>query len=137
MFDLLFYGMIVATVIVSYLVWVRPLLKKNPKLTALFAAEDNYRAAWCAKFAGIKQRLLHAFLMLATAVVYMHDKIAPQLTGVDVTPIMTKIEAYVPSWGWPLIMIGVISLLDYFRKIADRETDAKIAAITPPAPPTV
>lgn len=136
--NLLFWLMMLGTVVVVYLFWVRPLLKKNPALKDLFAAEDTVREAMCAKFSGIKQRLAHALIIMATAVVAVHDKLAPAITGIDTSPFMAKINVYVPDWGWPLIMIAGVSLLDYFRKIADKEMDAKVAEIAAaPEPPKV
>lgn len=127
MINLMFWLMLLVTVVTVYIFWVRPLLKKNPKLATLFATEDSYYAAFSAKFSGIKERLAHALLIMASAVVYVYDFVAPHVVGVDVTPL----TSHIPSWAWPLICIGGLSLLDWFRAIADKQT---LAPPPPPAP---
>jgi hypothetical protein len=121
MMVLFFWLLNAATVIVVYLYWIRPLLLKNAKFSALVNSwEGSYFSAFSAKFAGIKQKLTAALVYLAGMVVMMHDWIAPYVTGVDVTPIIGEIQAKMPSWGWPVLLVAITALLDYFRSLADK-----------------
>lgn len=137
--NFLFNLMMLVTIVTVYVFWVRPILKKTPSFANFFAQEGNVVAAVRAKFDGIKQRLLHAFVGMAGIVVVVHDRLAPEITGIDVTPITTTLSHYVPDWGWPLVAIGFVSLMDWFRSLADKGMQEKIDAIAPqpPAPPSV
>jgi hypothetical protein len=99
-----------------YAIWLRPILKTTPALRELFAREETVWAAVRAKFAGIKQKLTGALVIIAGAIVELHDQFAPVVAGVDVTALTQR----VPSWAWPLIVIAVTLLLQWFRGLADR-----------------
>jgi len=51
---------------------------------------------------------------------------APIVSGVDVS----SIAAQVPSWAWPLILISVTALVQYFRNLADKRHDAELSEAT-------
>lgn len=116
----LFWLINLAALIVVYILWIRPILRKTPALEALFIREDTYFGALRAKFAGIKQRLTAGMLYFSGVVVTVHDYVAPKMTGVDVTPFFPKIVAAIPPSSWPLILIGFTAILDYFRYLADK-----------------
>jgi hypothetical protein len=113
-----------AVVLAVYVIWVRPLLKRNPSLAWFWDRETSLFAAIRAKLAGLKQRLTTAVVSLAIGVVYMHDLVAPMLTGVDTTPFTDMIAAYVPRQFWGIGVVGLLMLLNYFRSLADKRGDA-------------
>jgi len=116
-----------STVVVVYVFWIKPLLSKTPAFASLYAQEESFWAAIGLKFAGLKQKLTSAIVYMAGALVYMYDYIAPKITGMDVTPITTKLAEHVPQWMWPIGLIALTALLDWFRSLADRRGDT-----TPP-----
>jgi hypothetical protein len=108
--------LIVVGSIAVYATWLRPILKTTPALRELFAREATAWAAVRAKFAGIKQKLTGALVIIAGVIVELHDQLAPVVAGVDVSALTQR----VPSWAWPLIVIAVTLLLQWFRELADR-----------------
>ena len=62
----------------------------------------------------------------ASAIVSGYDFFTPIVSGIDVSPIGAK----VPSWAWPLILISVTALIQYFRKLADKRHVVDLAEIT-------
>lgn len=122
MMDVLFWLINAATVFVMYMLWIRPILKKTPKFSELYAQEGKFFSAFSGTFAGIKQRLTAAVIYLAGIIVPMHDYVAPKITGLDVTPLFPKIMNAVPPAAWPVIMVGVTMLMDYFRYLNDNRS---------------
>lgn len=118
----IFWFINVATVDVVYIFWIRPILKKTPTFSELYAKEGKFFGALAGRFAGIKQRLTAAIVYLAGVIVPVHDYLAPKLTGVDVTPLFPKIVNAVPPTMWPLIMIAFTALLDFFRYLSDNRS---------------
>lgn len=113
-----------AVIAFVYVGWVRPLLRKNPSLAWLWDRESSLFAAICEKLAGLKQKLTAATVSLAIGVVYMHDMLAPMLTGVDTTPITGLIAQYVPEKYWGIGVVLLLMLLSYFRSLAEKRGDA-------------
>ncbi len=110
--------------VTAYIFWIRPLLKQTPCVKELYN-ENGFLTAFRIKLVGIKQRLLAAFLTIASSSVLLYDSIIPAVTGVDITPLTAK----VPTWAWPLIAIGFTALMNYFRTLADRRSAARIDAV--------
>lgn len=108
--------LIIATAIAAYVFWVRPVLKQTPALKELYEKEASWWAAISDKLTGAKQKLTTAFLTVASMSVMFYDSIVPAMTGVDITPLTSQI----PQWAYPLILIGVTWLLNYFRSLADK-----------------
>lgn len=100
----------------GYWFWLRPILKTTPFLEHFFVREDTFLQALSGKFAGIKQRLSGALIILAGIYVELANYVMPALTGVD-TSTWTK---NLPDWMVPLIPIAAVALLNYFRSLADR-----------------
>ena len=120
--SLLFWLLNIATAATVYWFWVRPILAKTPTFGALIARDNSYMSAFVSKFTGIKQRLVAAFVYMAGAVVGVHDLAAPYLANVDVKPFFPKIVSTVPAEAWPIIVVGITMLLDYFRYLADKRS---------------
>jgi len=108
----------------TYLFWIRPILKKQPTFAEFYAQEDTLWAALSAKFGGLKQRLTTAIVFIAGFVVEAYDFLAPLISqsGVDVTTILPKI----PPQVWPLISMGILALVMYFRRLSDKRNAAAI-----------
>ena len=119
---LLFISM-TATLVAVYWFWIRPILKSRPALRELHQEEENFFAALCKKFAGIKQKLSSAIVIAASAIVSGYDFFAPIVSGVDVSSLADK----VPSWAWPLILIATTALFQFLRNLADRRHIAELA----------
>ncbi len=122
----LLVALILFTLVLTYLFWIRPVLKTRPSFAEFYAREDSFWAALSAKFGGLKQKLTTAFVMIAGFVVSAYDFLAPIFaqSGVDVTTITSKI----PPQAWPLIGMALIALVQYFRNIADKRVDEKLEA---------
>jgi energy-converting hydrogenase Eha subunit A len=127
----LFYALIIFTLIVAYVLGVRPILKQNPTLKLLYETEDSIFAALAAKFSGVKQKLTTALISLAGIVVLAHDQIGPLLVmaGVDPQAIPAQILPKVPAWVWPVGTVGVLWLLQQFRNLADNQAKANAEAL--------
>jgi hypothetical protein len=125
MFALLNGILIGATALAIYIFWVRPVLKENPTLKDFYSVEESWWAAFQLKMGGIKQKLAGAFLTFAGIAVTMYDSIVPALTGVDITPLTQQI----PQWAYPLILIAVTWLLNYFRSLSDKRNLTELEAL--------
>jgi len=94
--------MLFATLVAIYVFWIRPILQSRPAFRDLYDKEENFFAALRVKFAGIKQKLSSAIVIIASAAVSGYDFFTPIVSGVDVSSLAAK----VPSWAWPLILIA-------------------------------
>jgi hypothetical protein len=123
----LFPALVVFTGVVAYFFGIRPTLRKNPAFSHFYENEDTALNAISAKLSGVKQKLTTVFLSAAGFLVLAHDQIAPLVaqTGVDPTLILPK----VPMWVWPLVSIGVLWLIQYFRDLADKQARANAEAL--------
>jgi|SRR5665213_27798 len=109
-----------ATMVAIYWFWIRPILKSRPAFRELYDKEANFFAALHEKFKGIKQKLSSAIVIAASTAVTGYDFFAPIVSGVDVSSLASK----VPSWAWPLILISLTALFQFFRNLADKRTGA-------------
>lgn len=116
MFAIINTILIVATIVAIYWFWIRPVLAKTPGLKELYEKEYSWFKAFADKLAGAKQKLTAAFLTFTSFVVMFYDSIVPAMTGVDVTPLVQ----HIPQWAYPLILIAVTFVLNYFRSLADK-----------------
>ena len=106
----------VVTIVVVWFFWINPVLKMTPAFSELYESHGKFSTAAREKFAGIKQRLTVAMSFAASAIVFLWDFFYPIVTSVDTSAITSR----VPSWLYPLIMIGVLGLIAMFRNFADR-----------------
>lgn len=121
MLNLLLFALILFTVVVTYLFWIRPVLKEKPSLSEYYDREGTLFAALNVKFAGIKQKATTAIVMIAGFVVSAYDFLAPLVaqSGVDVTTLSSK----VPPTLWPIIGMALIALVQWFRNLSDKRTE--------------
>ena len=122
------FVLIAATIIAVYWFWIRPILQSRPAFHDLYRKEANVFAAVREKFAGIKQKLSTALVISASAAVSVYDFFAPIVGGVDVSSLASQ----VPTWAWPLVLIGTTALFQFLRNLADQRHDAELAAMTTP-----
>jgi hypothetical protein len=117
------------TIFVIYWFWIRKILAQTPQLASLIKEDDSFLAVLKVKFAGIKQKIAGAVITLAGIVVMMYDSVLPALTGVNITPLTSRI----PEWAYPLIVIGVTWLLNWFRHLSEKREneDVKASLVTP------
>src|SRR5689334_9928519 len=116
-----------ATFFAVYWFWIRPILKSRPAFRDLYQREETFFAALREKFSGIKQKLSSAIVIIASVAVSGYDFFEPIVSGIDVSPIAAK----VPSWAWPLVLIGITSLYQLFRNLADKRHQTELAAANP------
>jgi hypothetical protein len=122
---MLMFVLVVATLVSIYWFWIRPILKSRPAFRELYEQEESFFAALREKFAGIKQKLSSAIVMVASAAVSGYDFFAPIVSGVDVSSIAAK----VPSWAWPLILISTTAIFQFLRNLADRRHKSELAEV--------
>lgn len=99
-----------ATLLAIYAFWIRPILQSRPAFRELYDKEENLFVALREKLKGIKQKLSSAIVIIASAAVTGYDFFAPIMSGVDVSGITSR----VPSWAWPLILISVTALFQFW-----------------------
>ena len=116
----------VATIVAVYWFWIRPILKSRPAFRELYEREESFLAAMREKFAGIKQKLSSAVVIVASAAVSGYDFLTPIVSGVDVSSLAAK----VPSWAWPLILISITALFQCLRNLADKRHKTELADAT-------
>jgi hypothetical protein len=115
--------MLFATLVAIYVFWIRPILQSRPAFRDLYDKEENFFAALRVKFAGIKQKLSSAVVIIASVAVTGYDFLTPIVSGVDVSSLAAK----VPSWAWPLILIATTALFQFLRNLADRRYSAELS----------
>ncbi|MDI3470382.1 MAG: hypothetical protein OJF62_002445 [Pseudolabrys sp.] len=125
---MLTFVFVVATLVAIYWFWIRPILKSRPAFRELYEREESFFAAVRQKFAGIKQKLSSAIVIVASAAVSGYDFISPIVSGVDVS----SVAAQVPSWAWPLMLISITALFQFLRNLADRRHQAELADAAAP-----
>lgn len=127
--------LIFALIAIAYLFWIRPILKQQPSLKEFYDVEGSFWSAFKLKTAGIKQKLVGAIGVVAIIVVQVYDKILPLMTGVDTTKFVSLLPAWaqtdaVQGFLWPMLSIGSILLLNYFRDLADKRHEEVVTAIS-------
>ena len=144
--DALLVATVAFTMLVGYVGYVRPALKKNPSFAFFFVQEQSVVRAARLKVRGLKQRLFTGSLIAVGFVVEAYDWLSPLVatSGVDVTKLSDKIPA---DW-WPFIMMGTLALIQWFRELRERQwsqlqaedpitVDAPAPPVAPPTPAPV
>lgn len=123
----LFPSLIVFTVVCLYVFGLRPMLKQTPGIRELYDLEGSAYAALGSKFSGLKQKIATLVISGASALVLMHDQIAPLVTQAGVDP--SQLLPQVPPYVWPILTMVVLGLIQYFRNIADKQAKANAEAL--------
>jgi hypothetical protein len=111
--------LILATLVVTYFCWIRPVLRTRPELKHFYDTEENQLIAIQKKFQGIKQKLSSGIVIAASVAVSAYDFLAPIVNGVDAA----EITNYVPRWAWPLILIATTALFQFLRNLSDKRNE--------------
>ena len=122
MLSVLFFGV---GIILAYWFWIRPLLKDRPRFAEFYQRTDSFWTSVWMKLSTIKTRLASISLMIASALVSLHDVLIPLVTGIDWSPI----TATVPAWTWPVVSFGVGALFLWLRRVTAEAQEQKIVAI--------
>ena len=123
---MLMFILVTATIVAVYWFWIRPILKSRPAFAQFYAREESVFAALREKLKGIKQKLSSVIVIAASAAVSGYDFITPIVSGVDVS----SIAAQVPSWAWPIVLIGITALFQFLRNLADSRHKEELAEVT-------
>lgn len=129
--SILSYGFFALGLILSYWVWIRPLLRARPALAEFYAVTDSWWSALLAKVNTIKTKLAARLMGAPAALVWLHDFLIPYITGVDWTPITKDI----PPWFWPVFAFGVSILFDWLRRLTAKTQEREIEAVAAGATP--
>ena len=123
---MLMYILMTATIVAVYWFWIRPILKSRPAFQEFYEREDSLFVALCEKLKGIKQKLSSVIVIAASVAVSGYDFFVPIVSGVDVSSIASR----VPSWAWPLVLIGTTALFQFLRNLADKRHKEELADTT-------
>jgi hypothetical protein len=131
-------GLAFVTLALIYFFIIRPILKKQPKMSVAFAAEATFFQKVQAKITGWKTYIVAWLTTIAGLVIGLYDQILPLAAGMDWTPITSKL----PGWALPVGMVGLGLVFAWLRKVTDNPPtlvvqkddtgDAKIVDIIPP-----
>jgi hypothetical protein len=101
------------TLLLVYILIVRPILRTQPLLAPVFKAEATWWQQFHAKLVGFRTKLTARLLAIAGILVGLYDQLLPYVTGQDWTSLTSKL----PSWSLPIGMVLLSWLFDYLRKI--------------------
>lgn len=101
----------------SYVIWLRPVLRMRPSLLSLYRRSDSFWAALKAKFLFIKTQIAAGLLKAAGALLAIREALMPVAGTVDWAPITERI----PSWTLPLIAFSFGAALLWLRNATSRE----------------
>jgi predicted permease len=129
--------LLLVTLALIYVFIVRPILKKQPAMSATFAAEATIGQKIQAKITGWKTYIVAWLTTIAGLVIGLYDQILPLAAGMDWTPITSKL----PGWALPVGMVCLGLMFAWLRKVTDNPPtlvvqkddmgDAKIVDIIP------
>jgi len=103
--------------LVSYWLWLRPMLRSRPSLARFNAQSDTFWSAVRAKFLFIKTQIAAACLMIGGFLIAIHDFLIPLALNVDWSPV----AASVPAWAWPVGLFALGALFAWLRNATVRE----------------
>lgn len=109
----------------AYWFWIRPILKARPQFSEFYEKTESWWAALTMKLNTIKTKLVAAFGIIASIMVGLHDFIIPIVTGIEWTPITSKVPAAV----WPFVSLSYLALISWLRTLTTAATAEKIVAV--------
>ena len=115
-----------ASFVLAYFVWIRPILRTRPACTSFYDRADTFWEAVWMKMRGIKTKLASALVMISSALVGLHDFVMPVLVGIEWDPVTRN----VPAWVWPVAAFGIGLLFKYLRDVTERQHKEEKAAIS-------
>jgi hypothetical protein len=117
--------------ILAYRLWLAPLLRSRPSFAEFYRLTDSFWKSVWLKVAFLKTKLTAALVMMASALLGVHDFLLPVATGIDWTPLWEK----VPSWAWPCLSFAIGALFYWLRHVTAKEQDQVVAAVQAGVPP--
>lgn len=125
MFQLIAYLSLAFIAFAAYWFMIRPMLQARPAFAELYGATDSFWSSLAMKIESIKTKLLAVSLMIASGLVGIHDFLIPLATGLDWTPVTSR----VPPIVWPFLTIGFNALFFWLRKLTEEEQARKLVAV--------
>lgn len=119
--------LIAFTLLVGYIVGVRPLLRQTPLFKDVYDKEAGVLFALSQKFGGVKQKITTVVISAMGFFVLAHDQIAPLVTQAGVDP--SQFLPDVPAWVWPVATMAILWLVQSFRNQADKAAQANAIAL--------
>ena len=96
-----------------YVLVVRPILIRSPKLSAVFDAEATFKEKCQAKLTGFKTKASAMLLGIAGFLVWLYDTALPLIAGQDLTPLTAEL----PSWSVPVGLMAISALFTYLHAV--------------------
>lgn len=133
MFAIVQWLLFIAALIVSYVMWIRPILHERPELKALYDVTDSYYYAFVLRFQGIKTKLVAGIGMAGSAIFTFWDLILPHVINlwssfepyayqIDLSPIIPEqYQKYLP-----LVMMVMFWLIGKFKTMADERAKEQL-----------
>lgn len=115
----------------AYSLWLRPLLRTRPRFAEFYDRSNSFLGALWAKLAFLKTRISAGLLMVASALLGVHDFIVPVVSTIDWTPLWEK----VPPWSWPCISFAIGALFYWLRSVTAKQQEQIVAAVEAGATP--
>jgi hypothetical protein len=101
--------------VLFYILIIRPILKRQPMLSAAFKAEASLWDQAQAKLTGFRTKLAARLLAIVGILVGAHDELVPLIGGQD----WSSLTAKLPPWSIPLGMVLIAWLFDKLRMITE------------------
>ena len=102
--------------VVAYAAIIRPVLRQRGYFADFYEATDSRWKALGLYLQGLRTRLAANLLMLASALITLHDFILPAASGIDWTPVYSLL----PPWAWTAVFFLVAALFRWLRKVTTR-----------------
>lgn len=109
----------------AYWFWIRPLLAGRPSVSDFYNRSESWWRAIGMKLTTIRTKLTAIMLMIASALVSLHDFVMPVITGIDWTPVTSQ----VPGWVWPIVSFGAAALFLWLRNLTARTENIAMTAV--------
>ncbi len=134
-FNFLSFLFFIIGFVLAYRLWLAPLLRTRPSFAEFYRITDSFWHAVWLKVAFLKTKLAAAFLMIASALVTLHDFLWPHILtisqGIDWVPVTEK----VPGWVWPIASFAIGGLFYWLRHITAKEQEQVVSAVAAGATP--
>jgi hypothetical protein len=102
-----------ASAVVAYVAVIRPILRDRGYFTDFYTMADSFWHRLGRYLKGVRTRLAANLLMLASALISLHDFILPATVGIDWTPVYSLL----PPWAWTAVFFLIAALFRWLRKL--------------------
>lgn len=108
-----------------YWFFVRPELKKRPAFAEFYQKTDSFWVALGMKLNSLKTKLSGWFVVIAGALVELHDYVLPFVTGID----FGSVTDTVPMWVWPVLGTGLGVLFTWLNSVTKAKQERELSAV--------